>query len=65
VWHVNGARIHVPRCGARWPTSDLDTRKFVLLRFPYAVIYNERKSVVRILPIAHGHPQPGYWKDRL
>jgi toxin ParE1/3/4 len=49
----------------RWPTSDLDTRKFVLHRFPYAVIYHERKSVVRILAIAHGHRQPGYWKDRL
>jgi plasmid stabilization system protein ParE len=49
----------------RWPTSDLGTRKFVLLRFPYAVIYHERKSVVRILAIAHGHRRPGYWKDRV
>jgi len=49
----------------RWPTSDLDTRKFVLRRFPYAVIYHERKSVVRILAIAHGHRRPGYWKDRV
>src|SRR5580698_6125977 len=49
----------------RWPTSDLDTRKFVLRRFPYAVIYHERKSVVRILAIAHGHRQPGYWKNRV
>jgi len=49
----------------RWPASDLDTRKFVLRRFPYAVIYHERKSVVRILAIAHGHRQPGYWKDRV
>lgn len=49
----------------RWPTGDFDTRKFVLRRFPYAVIYYERKSVVRILAIAHGHRQPGYWKDRV
>jgi hypothetical protein len=49
----------------RWPTSDLDTGKFVLRRFPYAAIYHERKSVVRILAIAHGHRQPGYWKDRV
>ena len=48
-----------------WPASDLDTRKFVLRRFPYAVIYHERKSVVRILAIAHGHRQPGYWKNRV
>jgi len=49
----------------RWPTGDLDTRKFVLRRFPYAVIYHERESVIRILAIAHGHRQPGYWKDRV
>ena len=49
----------------RWPASDLDTRKFVLRRFPYAVIYHERKSVVRILAIAHGRRQPGYWKNRV
>ena len=49
----------------RWPTSDLGTRKFVLRRFPYAVIYHERKSVVRVLAIAHGHRQPEYWKDRV
>ena len=30
-----------------------------------AVIYHERKSVVRILAIAHGHRQPGYWKERV
>src|SRR5262249_27364834 len=49
----------------RWPPSDFDARKFVLRRFPYAVVYHERKSVVRILAIAHGHRQPGYWKDRI
>jgi len=54
--------ISAPR---RWPTGDFDTRKFILQRFPYAVIYNERKSVVRILAFAHGHRQPGYWKNRL
>jgi len=27
--------------------------------FYYAMIYHERKSVVRILAIAHGHRQPG------
>jgi hypothetical protein len=26
----------------RWPSSDFDTRKFVLRRFPYEVIYHER-----------------------
>jgi len=49
----------------RWPAGDLETRKFVIRRFPYAVIYHEKESVVRILAIAHGHRQPGYWKERV
>jgi plasmid stabilization system protein ParE len=49
----------------RWPTGELQTRKFVLQRFPYAVIYREKQAEVKILAIAHGHRQPGYWKDRL
>jgi plasmid stabilization system protein ParE len=49
----------------RWPAGELETRKFVLQRFPYAVIYNDKESVVTILAVAHGHRQPGYWKDRL
>ena len=49
----------------RWPAGELETRKLVLQRFPYAVIYNDKESVVTILAIAHGHRQPGYWKDRL
>ena len=49
----------------RWPMGDMNTRKFVLQRFPYAVIYREKDLVVIIFAIAHGHRQPGYWKDRL
>jgi len=49
----------------RWPVGDFATRKFVLRRFPYAVIYYEKESTVRILAIAHGHRRPGYWKARL
>ena len=49
----------------RWPAGELGTRKFVLQRFPYAVIYKDKESVVTIIAVAHGHRRPGYWKDRL
>ena len=49
----------------RWPTGDRGTRKFVLQRFPFAVIYREKEDVVQVLAIAHGHRKPGYWKGRL
>jgi plasmid stabilization system protein ParE len=49
----------------RWPVGELETRRFVLQRFPYAIIYQDKESSVTILAVAHGHRQPGYWKDRL
>ena len=49
----------------RWPSGEHGTRKFVLQRFPFAVIYREKETVVQVLAIAHGHRWPGYWKQRL
>jgi plasmid stabilization system protein ParE len=50
---------------ARWPAGDHGTRRFVLRRFPFAIIYREKHKTVQILAIAHGHRRPEYWKDRL
>jgi len=49
----------------RWPSGEHSTRKFVLQRFPFAIIYREKQTVTQILAIAHGHRRPGYWKERL
>jgi toxin ParE1/3/4 len=49
----------------RWPAAERDARKFLLRRFPYAVIYREKGSNIQVLAIAHGHRRPGYWKKRL
>lgn len=48
-----------------WPTGEHGTRKFVLQRFPFALIYRQKEPVIEILAIAHGHRRPGYWKARL
>jgi toxin ParE1/3/4 len=49
----------------RWPKGLHGTRKFVLQRFPFAIIYREIENGVQVLAIAHGHRRPGYWKGRL
>lgn len=50
---------------ARWPSGELGTRKFVLARFPYALIYREKLMTIQILAVAHGHRRPHYWERRL
>ena len=46
----------------RWPAGPYGTRKFLLHRFPYAVVYRELPSTIQVLAVAHGHRRPGYWK---
>jgi len=49
----------------RWPAGEHATRRYVLQRFPFALIYREKDKVVEILAIAHGHRRPSYWKGRV
>lgn len=39
-------------------------RRFLLKRFPYAIVYIELEAQVRVLAFAHLRRKPGYWKDR-
>jgi plasmid stabilization system protein ParE len=55
----------IARWPQTWPAYLHGTRKFLLQKFPYAILYREKESSVQILAIAHGHRRPGYWKDRL
>ena len=62
---LNRAMDLVVAAPQRWPAGELGSRKFVLRRFPFAIVYWEKHDVVQVLAIAHGHRRPGYWKDRL
>jgi toxin ParE1/3/4 len=49
----------------RWPKYLHGTRRLVMQRFPFAVIYLEDPDLVTIVAIAHCRRKPGYWKDRV
>jgi toxin ParE1/3/4 len=49
----------------RWASHLLGTRRFLLHRFPFAIVCRELPGAVQILAVAHGHRRPGYWKERL
>ena len=42
-----------------------NTRKCLTNRFPFAVIYQDKKEEIFIAAIAHLARKPGYWKERL
>jgi hypothetical protein len=45
--------------------EEQNVRRFLLKRFPYAIIYEIAMDEIRILAVAHTRRRPGYWKKRL
>ena len=48
-----------------WPESGQGTRKCLLTRFPYLVIYAPLPDDLLVLAVGHQHRQPGHWRERL
>ncbi len=53
-----------------WPLvrdvpAHLDVRRLLLRRFPYAIVFVELPSEIRVLAIAHSSREPGFWRTRL
>jgi toxin ParE1/3/4 len=49
----------------RWSPGKNNTRRFLLWRFPFSIIYSEQESVITIWACAHGSRRPEYWVRRL
>lgn len=48
----------------RFPAHIHGTRRALVGRFPYLVVFAVRGSTVRVLAVAHMKQRPGYWRDR-
>jgi len=40
------------------------TRRALLRRFPYVVVFREKSPSIQIIAIAHAKRRPGYWRSR-
>jgi plasmid stabilization system protein ParE len=49
----------------RWPKHLYGTRRFVLQRFPFSVLYLDDPEMITTIAVAHGKRKPGYWKGRV
>ena len=65
VEELDAALVTVNVSPLAWPAiGTRGLRRFVLPRFPYAVIYGVRHDEIRVFAIAHQKRHPGYWTDR-
>lgn len=49
----------------RYPTYQSETRRLILPRFPFSIIYRLEPSIIQVIAVAHHKRRPGYWKSRL
>lgn len=62
---VDRALVQIRRAPGRWAIGESKTRRFLLRRFPFLVIYREFPAdTIQVLAIAHTSRRPGYWKTR-
>jgi len=47
-----------------WQPLSQRTRRCLLNRFPYGVIYEQRKDEIVIVAVGHQHRRPDFWKLR-
>ena len=60
------ALAEIVRAPQRWASGPYSTRRFLLRKFPFLVIYRERASGdLQIAAVAHASRKPGYWKERI
>jgi len=52
-----------PEIGSKRP-ADGDTRRVLLSRFPYEVVYRLKRDEIVIVAIAHLKRRPEYWKHQ-
>ena len=48
-----------------WPRFDHGTRRYLLRRYPFGVIYRVESQRILIVAVAHAHRRPGYWRSRV
>jgi plasmid stabilization system protein ParE len=61
VEHALETLLSTPQIGAPF---DGDTRRILLRRFPFDVVYVVEPTEIIVVAIAHQRRKPGYWTDR-
>lgn len=48
-----------------WSQMTKNTRRCLINRFPYGIIYQVKAGLLRIIAVANLNRRPGYWKERI
>jgi toxin ParE1/3/4 len=66
--HKTAAQIQARPASFPWMLdvpAELSIRRALTRRFPYAIVFQQRREGLRIIAVAHAKRRPGYWLWRV
>ena len=54
----------IARCPEAWHPCSKRTRRYLIRRFPYGVIYRHKDDEILVVAVANLHRKPDYWQVR-
>jgi toxin ParE1/3/4 len=54
----------ISRHPEQYQLHEFGTRRAMLHRLPYLIVFREGTEGIEIIAVAHGRRKPGYWRDR-
>jgi plasmid stabilization system protein ParE len=64
VREIEHALARIAEAPLRYPLTRYRRRRFVLVNYPYDVVYRVVRDSVEIVAIAHHARRPDYWRSR-
>lgn len=64
VREIEHAMERIADAPERYPSTRFGRRRFVLLNYPFDVVYRIQPNEIEIIAIAHHARRPGYWRNR-
>lgn len=61
---IDAAVERIARFPKTWPLFEAGTRRILLKRFPFHIIYREISDGVEVVAVMHEKRRPGYWHSR-
>lgn len=61
---IDAAESAIVRLPEAWPSFEHGTRRYLLRRFPYSVVYRVEPDRIVIVAVVHARRRPGYWRRR-
>src|SRR5689334_3939519 len=62
---IEAAALAMQSAPLRFKSFSKRTRRLLLRRFPYKVVFIELEDRILIVAVAHGKRRPGYWHGRI